>query len=89
MKKLDRYDKLKDDCETNGCKVFLCAVEVGALGYMAHSLAGCLKRFGLVGKNLRLAVKEAGDEALRTSFWLWLLREEPEWNSIGFHQQKR
>ena len=89
MKKLDRYDKLKDDCELNGWKVFLFAVEVGARGYVAHSLTSCLKRFGLVGKNLRLAVKEAGDEALRTSFWLWLLREELEWKSIGFQQQKR
>ena len=57
MKKLERYDKLKDDCELNGWKVFLFAVKVGARANLAHSLAGCLKRVGLVGKSWRLAVK--------------------------------
>ena len=40
MKKLDSYDKLKNDCEINGWKVFLFDVEVGPRGYVALSLGG-------------------------------------------------
>ena len=35
------------------------------MGYVAHSLAGCFKSLSLVGRSLRLAFKETGDEALR------------------------
>ena len=87
-RKLDRYQDLKVDCERNGWKVVLLAVEVGARGYVAHSFVSGMKRLGFFGRSLKRVVEEAGNEALRTSFWIWFMREEKEWKNLGFNQAK-
>ena len=81
--KLMRYTDLKVACEEKGWDTHLFAVEVGARGYTAQSLSSCLRALGLRNRPLRSCLNEAGDEALRTSFWLWILREKTSWEQWG------
>ena len=88
-KKLMRYQDLKADCEVKGWKVYLFAVEVGARGYTGQSLSTCLKSLGLRNRPLRSCLEGAGDEALRTSFWVWFLKENDSWDKVGFSERKQ
>ena len=87
--KLMRYQDLKADCEVKGWKVYLFAVEVGARGYTGQSLSSCLKSLGLRNRPLRSCLEGAGDEALRTSFWVWFLKENDSWDKVGFSERKQ
>ena len=66
-------------------KVHLFAIEVGVRGYAACSLRTCLSKLGFTHRSLRRIIKKASDSALRCSFWIWLKREDDEWN----HNQRR
>ena len=71
--KLNRYTDLQADFEIAGWKVYLYAVEVDARGYSAQSLS-CLCTVGLKQQLMKTCVSEVGDEALRTSFHIWMWR---------------
>jgi hypothetical protein len=88
-RKLDKYTDLKADCEIRNWKVHLFAVEVGARGYSGQSLSSCLRSLGVRNRPLRSCVEAAGDEALRTSFWVWFLKEKDVWEKVGFDQRKK
>ena len=47
-----------------------------------------MKKLGFGGRKLKQLVEEVGNEALRTSFWIWFMREEREWSNIGFNKVK-
>ena len=47
-----------------------------------------MKKLGFGGRKLKLLVEEVGNEALMTSFWIWFMREEREWSTIGFNKVK-
>ena len=32
-------------------------------------------------------MSDAGDEALRHSFWIWFLREKEVWGQVGFSER--
>ena len=60
-------------------------VEVGARGYAGQSLMACVRKLGLGKQRSRTVVKKAADEALRSSFWIWILRARHNWKlSTGF-----
>ena len=85
LRKISKYGQgsdLWDRCVKNGWSVELFAVEVGARGYAAKSLPACLSKLGLSQLASRRVVKEAADEALRCTFWIWLARNNKEW-SLG------
>ena len=85
--KLTRYSDLAASCRENGWRVHLFAVEVGARGFTAQSLTSCLRALGLKNRPLKNCVKAVGDEALRTSFWIWHLREQEVWGRVGFSKR--
>ena len=87
--KLARYTDLEADCELAGWKVHLFAVEVGARGYTAQSLSSCLRALGLKNRPLRKCIEEAGNEALRTSFHVWVWRDSDKWCKVGFPEKKK
>ena len=77
--KLGRYEI------STGWKVHLFAIEVGVRGYTACSLRTCLSKLGFIHRSVRGIIKKASHSALRCSFWIWLKREDDEWN----HNQRR
>ena len=85
--KLTRYTDLAASCRENGWRVHLFAVEVGARGFTAQSLTSCLRALRLKNRPLKNCVKVVGDEALRTSFWSWHLREQETWGRVGFSKR--
>ena len=87
--KFARYTDLEADCELAGWKVHLFAVEVGARGYTAQSLSSCLRALGLKNQPLRKCIEEAGNEALRTSFHVWVWRDSDKWCKVGFPEKKK
>ena len=89
LAKLARYTDLEADCEAAGWKVHLFAVEVGARGYTAQSLTSCLRVLGLKNRPLRKCLEEAGNEALRTSFHVWVWRDSEKWCKVGFPEKKK
>ena len=89
LAKLARYTDLEADCELAGWKVHLFAVEVGARGYTAQSLPSCLRALGLKNRPLRKCIEEAGNEALRTSFHVWVWRDSDKWCKVGFPEKKK
>ena len=76
------YSELGKSCIENGWTVYCFPVEVGVRGYVAQSLPQCLRKLGLGKLRTRKISKSAGDTALRSSFWLWVLRDRKEW-SLG------
>ena len=88
LAKDDRYGEGSDlwnKCVGNGWKVVLFPVEVGARGYAAKSLSSCLLKLGLSRLRKNTVIREAAEEALRCSFWIWIGREDKEWEpSKGF-----
>ena len=62
-------------------------MEVGARGYTAHSLTACLRALGFRNRLLCSCLSDAGDEALRRSFWIWFLREKEVWGKVGFSER--
>ena len=87
--KLNRYTDLQADCEIAGWKVYLYAVEVGARGYSAQSLSSCLRAVGLKQQLLKTCVSEVGDEALRTSFHIWMWRDSSKWCKVGYPEEDK
>ena len=78
--KMAKYTELAAECRNIGWKVHLFAVEVGARGYVPYSLQQCLRKLGVDWRKTKETRKEAGDCALRCSFWIWIGRKEIMWN---------
>ena len=74
-----RYRDLVEEIKGNGWDCLCFPVEVGARGYCSTYLKGCLRKLGLGKKRTNNALKEAGDTALRSSYWIWLAREQMKW----------
>ena len=85
--KLWKYNGLLGDCRSAGLSAHLFAIEVGARGYTAQSLTACLRSLRLRNRFLGSCLSDAGDEALRSSFWLWFLREKEVWGKVGFSER--
>ena len=81
-KKTVKYADLVEICRKAGWTVHFFAVEVGARGYASVSLKQCLGKLGLYGKKLRSVLDEAASTASRSSFWIWVKREE-DWLDGG------
>ena len=82
--KLGNYDELKASCIENGWRCHLFAVEVGARGYAAQTLTSCLSTLGFDSRSIKMCVNKTGDEALRTSFWVWYSRDDVQRLRLGF-----
>ena len=77
--KLDRYADLKVACETAGWSCYNLAIEVGARGCVADSLQKAATSIGLRGRAVKKLVREAGQEALHCSKWIYWLSGKKEW----------
>ena len=75
-------------CSKNGWQVVCFPVEVGARGYAGQSLNTCLRKLGLGRQRTKTVVRKAADEALRCSFWVWILRERQTWKMSTAFKEK-
>ena len=77
--KLTRYADLKLACEAAGWSCYNMAIEVGARGFVAESLQKAATSIGIRGRALKKLVREAGQEALHCSKWIYWLSGNKEW----------
>ena len=76
LEKSDRYCSLVHECIAAGWATSFFAVEVGARGYAGTSLRKCFIDLGFCGAPLKSALREVSDAACRSSFWIWLRRDD-------------
>ncbi len=69
-----RYVEL--EAEQRGWKVRISPVEVGCRGFVARSVVSLLRELGGRGQSVRKIVKEMSDEAVRSSQWIWIRRND-------------
>ena len=55
------------------------AIEVGAGGFVAESLQKAAASIGIRGRAMKKMVREAGQEALHCSKWIYWLSGNKEW----------
>ena len=65
--------------ETEGWKTTCFPVEVGCRGYVAASLLTTLGKLGIRGKTRKSVIKKVGEAAERASNWLWIKRNDNNW----------
>lgn len=71
-----KYTELAAECQEAGWKARIHPVEVGCRGFVGRSAVQLLRDVGVAGANLRRVVKELGEEADRSSYWLWLRKRD-------------
>ena len=65
--------------KSNGWKVHLFPIEVGARGYCSTSVKSCLQRLGFSNKQVRTTLKSLSFTSLKSSFNIWQARESKNW----------
>ncbi|ONI45659.1 hypothetical protein AN642_00180 [Epulopiscium sp. SCG-B10WGA-EpuloA2] len=74
-----RYVELGAEAEQRGWKVRICPVEVGCRGSVARSVVSLLRELGGSGQSVRKIVKDMSDEAVKSSQWIWMRRNNGSW----------
>ena len=77
--KLARYANLEEACKLAGWSCYNMAIEVGARGFVAESLQNAALSIGIRGRALKKLVREAGQESLHCSKWIYWLSGNKEW----------
>ncbi|XP_045202251.1 uncharacterized protein LOC123555724 [Mercenaria mercenaria] len=78
-RKSAKYQDLANACNKAGLKTQVFPVEVGCRGFPAQSLWIKLGSLGIKGKVRKAAAHAVGKAAERASSWLWLRRNDKEW----------
>ena len=79
-RKSTRYEPLVKRCEEEGWKTECLPIEVGARGYVGRRLPALLSSLGFNSQEKNKLMKEVEKAAEKASFWLWLKREDSNWN---------
>ena len=83
QRKRRTYKDLIRNIKANKWFVDYFPIEVGARGYCAENVRGCLSRLGLPGKKTKALLKDASRTSLVASFTIWLSRGSVVWNPEG------
>jgi len=78
-RKLEKYEELKNEIESNGWAVSVYAVEVCGRGFASRSLRGYLTAIGCNNKKIKAVVKECCEAAERASVSIYMSRNE-QWS---------
>lgn len=78
-RKNTRYEELCERCE-EGWQVECLPIEVGARGYVGKRVPALLTKLGLNGSERRRVIQDVQEAADKSSFWIWLKRNDTTWN---------
>ena len=78
--KYNKYDPLTSAIKCSGWKTYLFPLEVGARGYCSSTVKSCLLRLGLSNKLVRSTLKSLSMLSIKTSFQIWLSRNNKDWS---------
>ena len=74
-----KYTDLVENCIANGWKTWCFPVEIGCRGFPGNALWRAFKMLGIVGKERRTTIEEAGRKAETASLWIWRKRNDRTW----------
>ena len=74
-----RYENLCNLCEDEGWTTDCLPIEVGARGYVGRRIPALLTKLGFNSKEKNELIREIQSTAEKTSFWIWLKREDTSW----------
>ena len=72
--------ELCERCEDEGWKVECLPIEVGARGYVGKRVPALLSKLGINGREKRRVIEDIQEAAEKSSFWIWLKRNDTTWN---------
>ena len=82
-RKYQRYEKLVERCEEAGWEMELYHIGVGARGYIDKAFVHLLRaRFGFNHSETTRLMTEIQKTVEKASMWLWMKREDENWNEI-------
>ena len=76
VRKSNKYEELRQECEDAGWKARCYAIEVGCRGFAGHSLRTFFKAVGMNGRKLCGNLERVAVAAEKASAWLWMKRDE-------------
>lgn len=79
-RKTSKYEELVNTCKDKGWRPWLFPIEIGTRGFVAKAAFHAMSQLGLTSLEKRNMLREAGDQAERSSNWLWLKRKESNWS---------
>ena len=79
-RKNKRYARLCKDCRAEGWQVDCLPIEVGARGFVGKRVPALLTKIGLNSKERGRVMKDIQEAAEKSSFWIWLKRNDTTWN---------
>ena len=79
-RKATRYEELIRECEEGGWKTEYYHLGIGARGYVERKVVNLFRhRFCCTNAEIRKFVNSLQETAERTSFWIWMKREDRTW----------
>ena len=78
-RKAAKYQDLVMASQDKGWKAWCFPIEIGCRGYLGRSASRALNTLGLEKREKATVLREAGEQAERSSNWLWLRRNDPNW----------
>ena len=79
-RKNKRYAGLVKRCEHEGWDVDCLPIEVGARAYVGKRVPALLSKLGFNSKEKRSVIQDLQETAEKSSFWIWLKRNDTTWN---------
>ena len=79
-RKSKRYEHLCTQCEEEGWQADCFPIEVGARGYIGKRVPMLLSKLGFSGKEKGKVIRDIQEAAEKSSFWIWLKRNDTTWN---------
>ena len=79
IRKMNRYSDLVKELSNNGWSVFLLPFEVGARGFVAHSMSTFLRKLGFSHNKSSKTCKLLSKTSSRCSYSIWLARNNKFW----------
>ena len=77
------YKELIERCEEEGWEVEYFHIGVGARGFVDTKFKHLISnRLGFTQAEARKLIKEVQETVEKASMWLWLKREDPNWNEV-------
>ena len=84
IKKKKKYTDLKIALTVKEWTVYDLMWEVGALGFIGHSVRSFLQKLGFPKGHLNSCISRIGSAARRSSHHIWHARHSPTWNPPHF-----
>ena len=83
--KLAKYEPLANQLKSQGIRATILAVEVGARGFVGHTIHNTCRQLGLSSRQCTKVARAMAEAAEKASIWIWMRRSIRD-QSTAVHQ---